>query len=131
MKKLSGACLMKQTEKNYKEKSCKQCGEYFKPKYPDEKYCSNKCREMSRATMYKALYSLKYGKHKRKVEEYNRTHRFCPLCGEPITDGRQKVHFDCMVQKWREGDRTKWVRKFFENRGYRVREVNELAKRSE
>lgn len=122
-----GACVMKQSEKNFKKKPCKLCGEYFKPKFPGEKYCSDGCRDLSQATMRKELYPEQYKKKQQKTEEYNQLHHFCPLCGEPILDGRQNVHFDCVLKKWRKGERPKWVRKFFENRGYRMKEVDELA----
>ena len=118
---------MKQTEKNFKEKSCKQCGKFFKPKYPGEGFCSDDCRELSQLLRRKELYSLKLKEARRKAEEYNRTHHFCPLCGEPILDGRQNVHFECVLDKWRSGERPQWVKSFFANKGYTVKEVNELA----
>ena len=118
---------MKQTEKNFKDKSCKQCGKFFKPKYHGEGFCSDDCRELSRLLRHKELYPQKLKEARRKAEEYNRTHHFCPLCGKPILDGRQNVHFECVLDKWRSGERPQWVKNFFANKGYTVKEVNELA----
>lgn len=50
----------------------------------------------------------------------------CKLCGQSVDDGRQKVHFDCMLNKVAtegfDDKSTKW----FMNRGYGKREVREL-----
>lgn len=64
-------------------------------------------------------------------EEYNRQNRFCPECGRPLDNGNQRVHFKCMVKRWREGDRDKKIKQYFRNRGYCLWEVDELAKEGE
>lgn len=123
-----GACVMKQSEKNFKEKPCDCCGKFFKPTYPGEKYCSEECRTAKQEELRKENYLKKYDKQKRKVEEYNRTHHFCKVCGEPLIDGRQNAHFECMLGKWREGDRSDTIKRFFVNKGYTLKEIKELVK---
>ena len=126
-RKPAGACLMKQESKDFKEKNCVLCGRTFKPNYPNSRYCSSECRDRVYKSTMKAAYPRKLEKIRRKAREYNMTHHFCPICGKPIPDGRQHVHFECVLGLWRSGDRPRWVKRYFENRGYRMKEVDELA----
>ena len=126
--RISGACLMKQTEKNFRKKPCDCCGEYFKPTFPGEKYCSEKCRTAKQEELRKENYPKKYEKKKLEIEEYNRKHHFCEICGEPLLDGRQNVHFDCMLNRWREGDRSDRIKRFFVNKGYTLKEIKQLVR---
>lgn len=36
------------------KKNCKQCGKYFKCKFPADKYCSKRCREYGKWLVWKA-----------------------------------------------------------------------------
>lgn len=126
-KELFGAPLIPIKERNFKEKPCKTCGEYFKPVLPYEKYCSDECRQRG----YKQM-KMKYDKRasKRKHEAivaYNMKHHFCPLCGKPLESRVQHVHFDCMLQKWREGDRSQRIKWYFYNKGYNQADINEMC----
>jgi predicted nucleic acid-binding Zn ribbon protein len=122
---------MKQTDKNYKEKACKICGSYFKPMYPYEKYCCDECRDIGYKASKKESNKRFSIKKSAEIREYNHRHRFCPECGRPLDNGNQRVHFECMVKRWREGDRDKKIKLYFQNRGYRLCEVDELAKEGE
>ena len=119
---------MKQSDKNFKEKPCKICGNYFKPRYPYEKYCCDECRDIGYKAVKKESNKRFNIKKSAEIREYNRQNRFCPECGQPLDDGNQRVHFKCMVERWREGDRGKKIKQYFQNRGYRLWEVDELAK---
>lgn len=115
-------------QRNYSKKSCDCCGKWFKPSHPAQKYCCTECRDIMRKNMDTA-----YKKHicevnKQKRREYNRAHRFCSVCGQPILNGHQNVHFDCMVDKWRMGDRSIQIKRYFWNRFYSLKEVDGLAR---
>jgi hypothetical protein len=64
----------------------------------------------------------------KRNEEHDRTHHFCKVCGEPLLDGRQNAHFDCMLNRWREGDRSDRINRFFVNKGYTLKEIKQLVR---
>ena len=124
---LHGAPLIPAGERNYKKKPCKICGSYFKPKYAFQKYCCDECRDTGYKASKKESNKRFSIKKSAEIREYNRQNRFCPECGRPLDNGNQRVHFECMVKRWREGDRDKKIKLYFQNRGYRLCEVDELA----
>ena len=127
IRKLAGAPLIPVEERNYERKPCKICGSYFKPQYPYQKYCCDECRNIG-YQISKDESNKRFWKKKRaQIKEYNRQHRFCPECGQPLDNGNQRIHFECMLKRWREGDRGKKIKQYFQNRGYCLGEVDELA----
>lgn len=54
--------------------------------------------------------------------------RICVVCGQPILDGHKNVHFDCMLDKWIQGDRSIQIKRYFWNRFYSLKEVDRLAR---
>ena len=50
----------------------------------------------------------------------------CKLCGQPLDDGRQKVHFNCMLKKVAKNGFDDKDKRYFVNRGYTLKEVREL-----
>lgn len=126
-KKLTGACLIPVKERNYKKKSCKCCGEYFKPLLPYEKYCCAECRQIGASESKRASNKKQWKRKRAEQLEYIASHHFCPECGEPLPNAVQHVHFECMIKKWREGDRSQKTKWYFYNKGYNQKDVNELA----
>lgn len=128
-RKAAGCCLIKDQKKNFKPKLCIACGTEFNVRYPNQKYCSDECRDRQQNQNAENRYQRIRLIQKRERREYNRTHRFCPICGEPLLSGNQKVHFDCMVNKLRAeglgGGYTK-TKKWFYNHGYDIKELKEL-----
>lgn len=126
-KELFGAPLIPIKERNFKEKPCKNCGEYFQPILPYQKYCSDECRKSGYEKMRKESNKRNGRKKHEKIVAYNMTHHFCPLCGKPLESRVQHVHFDCMLQKWREGDRSQRIKWYFYNKGYNQADINEMC----
>lgn len=126
-RKPNGACLLKHTERKYKLKECAVCGNMFKPIYPAEKTCCNRCRAQYRAQKRKEKSSKELMQSKIKNAEYRRKHYFCEACGKPLSHGNQKICFACMIDKYKQGDRSRSVKQYFYNRGYTADEIDEMA----
>lgn len=124
-----GACLLKHTERNYRPKECAACGTMFKPKYPAEKTCCPECMEQYHKQKQKEQVKMAALRAKRKIAEYNKTHRFCEICGKPLGqgNGNRKWHFECVLEKYRQGDKSRKMMQYFFNKGYTVSEINEMA----
>ena len=126
-KKLAGAPLIPIRERNYKEKPCKVCGEWFKPVFPYQKYCSEDCKQAGYKQVKKANDKRANKRSHDRIVAYNTEHHFCPLCGKPLTSKRQHVHFDCMLKRWAEGDRSQRIKWYFYNKGYNQADINEMC----
>jgi len=63
---------------NYKEKYCKWCGNLFKPINPNQKYCSDECKQEG----YKQLARVRDRKRNRLKYGYKEYHRKCEVCGK-------------------------------------------------
>jgi hypothetical protein len=122
-----GRCSTKIKNRKYNSKSCGLCGNGFTPNHPAKKYCCEECRKIARERQKKRLnkkHNVRYNNSKRRMH-------FCDICGKPLNDGRQHVHFSCMVKKLRQGSPGSWTKKekrYFQNRGFSSLEVNALAK---
>lgn len=127
VRKLAGAPLIPVRERNFKEKPCKNCGEYFQPTLPYQKYCCDECRKAGYKKMRKEKDKRSSKRKHDAIVAYNMKHHFCPICGQPLESRVQHVHFDCMVKKWRDGDRSKQTKRYFYNRGYNQEDINDLA----
>ena len=124
-KKLRGSCLLKICERDFKPKFCNVCGKKFKPTYPRESYCSDECRKTKEKVMLQEK-RKKSSRYNLKKYYDRRPLKFCELCGEPIDDHRQKVHFECAVEQVRSGNLSKSWKRYFMNRGYSMAEVKEM-----
>lgn len=128
-RKAAGCCLIKDQKKNFKPKLCIACGTEFAVRYPNQKYCSDECRKYQQEQNAKVNQKRANNMRISRTKEYNRAHRFCPICGKPLLSGNQKVHFDCMVDKLRSeglGRGYTKTKKWFYNHGYDVKDLREL-----
>lgn len=53
--------------------------------------------------------------------------KICPICSKSLDDKRHNYHFNCMVNKYKQGDRSDQFKKYFTNRGCCMRDVREIA----
>lgn len=128
MKKcLHGAPLIPVRERKYRDKPCKTCGEYFSPSLPYQKYCCDECRQRGYATIKKQNEDMLYRRKRTKRIEEMKKHHLCPVCGKPLSSMCERVHFDCMIERVKQGDHSQQTRKYFFNRGYTAAEVDEIA----
>lgn len=131
MKKLTGACLLPVTERDFKEKPCLECGKWFKPIYPYMKYCCKSCAKVGQRRKQKE-YSARVSKLKsEETKAWNLKHHLCPICGKGMPSKNMHVHFDCMVEQLKNGDRSKETLRYFWNRGYTLYDMEQLARGEE
>lgn len=120
-----GRCSTKIRDRKFNSKSCGLCGSIFTPNHPARKYCCEECKNIARESMQKKRYLMLYRYKKRRVH-------FCDICGKPLNDGRQHVHFSCMVKKLRQGSPGSWTEKekrYFRNKGFDNSELCALIKK--
>ena len=53
--------------------------------------------------------------------------KICPICGKPLDDKRHNYHWNCMVNKYKQGDRSDQLKKYFANKGYRMKDIKEIV----
>ncbi len=74
------ACATKYPQKVFKEKLCRLCGTFFKPKSPSELYCTDKCKDIVHTNNY---LQRNYGI---TLEDYNTMYEeqggVCKVCGD-------------------------------------------------
>jgi len=129
--KLAGACLIPVTERNFKEKPCLECGKWFKPLYPYMKYCCKSCAKVGMRRKQKE-YSARIVKLKsEETKKWNLKHHLCPICGKGMPAKNMRVHFDCMVEMLRKGNRSEKTLRYFWNRGYTLYDMEQLARGEE
>jgi len=74
---------------NYRKKHCKICGSLFKPINPNQRYCSDKCKEEGT----KQLARIRDRRRNRKKYGYKEYHRKCEACGKEFTTYYSKKRY--------------------------------------
>lgn len=113
------------------EKCCKICGKLFQARQSNYLCCSAECKRINfkqsqarysekRKQIYRERYGKGTEKYKQRYAEYFSKHRvikYCRICNSQLPNGNQKVCFDCLLDMWLNGNRSKACN-LLANRGY-------------
>ena len=103
------------------EKRCKICGKSFQARQSNYLCCSAECKRINfkqsqarysekRKQIYRERYGKGTEKYKQRYAEYFSKHRvikYCRICNSQLPNSNQKVCFNCLLDMWLKGDKTK------------------------